>query len=156
MHSSFSPFTILLSIHSLLGMKLWQFLLQVLVENKHPTIIRWTSKQEGTFKVIDSEGLAKLWGSHKNRPEMNYDKMSRAMRYYYNKNLLDKVPRRLYYQFKYSSKWWERLEAFDPSFKMTGIPKPPYSPAQVTVDFLSDSERSDPESPTSSDMEHDL
>ena len=75
-------------------MKLWQFLLYLLVQNKHSNVIRWTSKQEGMFKVVDSEGLAKLWGRHKNRPEMNYDKLSRAMRYYYNKNLLDKAPRR--------------------------------------------------------------
>ena len=115
----------------LTGMKLWQFLLQVLVENKHPTIVRWTSKQEGMFKVVDSEGLAKLWGVHKNRPEMNYDKMSRAMRYYYNKHLLDKVPRRLYYQFKYYSKWWERLQSVEPDFRMSTLPRAPSSPSSI-------------------------
>ena len=56
---------------------------------------------------------------------MNYDKLSRALRYYYNKNLLDKAPRRLHYQFKYYSRWWEGLEAVDPTFKMESVPLSP-------------------------------
>ena len=56
---------------------------------------------------------------------MNYDKMSRALRYYYNKNLLDKAPKRLHYQFKYYSRWWEKLQAVDTTFKMVVVPQPP-------------------------------
>ena len=107
------------------GLRLWQFLLKVLVDGKHTAIIRWMSREEGTFRVIDSEALAKLWGLHKNRPFMNYDKMSRAMRYYYHKHLLDKAPKRLCYQFKYHSKWWLQLEEKDPSFKMAATPPSP-------------------------------
>ena len=94
-------------------MKLWQFLLKVLVEEQNTTIAHWVSKETGTFCVSDPERLAKLWGEHRNRPEMNYDKLSRAVRYYYHKNLLDKAPKRLCYQFGYYSRWWEHLEMAD-------------------------------------------
>lgn len=108
-----------------IGLKLWQFLLKVLVDEENTAIVRWISKEEGTFRVVNSEGLAKLWGKHKNRPEMNYDKLSRAMRYYYHKNLLDKIPKRLCYQFQYYSKWWEKLKEVDPMFQIEVLPLSP-------------------------------
>ncbi|KAH8349299.1 hypothetical protein KR067_005483, partial [Drosophila pandora] len=43
------------------------------------------------FKIVDPAGLAKLWGIQKNHLSMNYDKMSRALRYYYRVNILRKV-----------------------------------------------------------------
>ncbi|KAL5502214.1 hypothetical protein EMCRGX_G008950 [Ephydatia muelleri] len=107
------------------GLKLWQFLLHLLLEDKHPSILCWVSKGDGLFRVLDSEGLASMWGGRRGHTDMNYDKMSRALRYYYNKNLLDKAPRRLHYQFKYYSRWWERLQAVDPTFKMAAGPRPP-------------------------------
>ena len=36
--------------------------------------------------------MAIRWGNRKNRPKMNYDKLSRALRYYYRKNLIQHVP----------------------------------------------------------------
>lgn len=69
---------------------LWQFLLELLVSDQHSAIIQWTS-QEGEFKLINAEEVAKLWGVRKNKPQMNYDKLSRALRYYYDKNIIKKV-----------------------------------------------------------------
>lgn len=43
------------------------------------------------FKIVDPAGLAQLWGIQKNHLSMNYDKMSRALRYYYRVNILRKV-----------------------------------------------------------------
>lgn len=49
------------------------------------------NKSTGVFKIVDPAGLAKLWGIQKNHLSMNYDKMSRALRYYYRVNILRKV-----------------------------------------------------------------
>ena len=59
---------------------LWVFL------NKNETL-----QDTGVFKIVDPAGLARLWGIQKNHLSMNYDKMSRALRYYYRVNILRKV-----------------------------------------------------------------
>ena len=69
---------------------LWQFLLELLLNNEHLAIIHWTST-EGEFKLVNCEEVAKLWGLRKNKMNMNYDKLSRALRYYYDKNIIKKV-----------------------------------------------------------------
>ena len=49
---------------------------------------------------VDPDEVAKRWGSRKNRPAMSYDKLSRGLRYYYDKGILEKVAgRRFVYQF---------------------------------------------------------
>ncbi|XP_062998801.1 ETS domain-containing protein Elk-4 [Elgaria multicarinata webbii] len=69
---------------------LWQFLLQLLQEPRKKDIICWTSN-DGEFKLLQAEEVARLWGIRKNKPSMNYDKLSRALRYYYVKNIIKKV-----------------------------------------------------------------
>ena len=55
----------------------------------------------GIFKIEDSVRVAKLWGERKNRPQMNYDKLSRSIRQYYKKGIIKKTvnSKRLVYQF---------------------------------------------------------
>uniref|UniRef100_A0A8D0BMS9 ETS transcription factor ELK4 n=1 Tax=Salvator merianae TaxID=96440 RepID=A0A8D0BMS9_SALMN len=69
---------------------LWQFLLQLLQDPQNKDIICWTSS-DGEFKLLQAEEVARLWGIRKNKPSMNYDKLSRALRYYYVKNIIKKV-----------------------------------------------------------------
>ncbi|KAK7884569.1 hypothetical protein WMY93_027692 [Mugilogobius chulae] len=55
-------------------------------------LISWTScGSDGEFKLLDAEEVARLWGLRKNKHNMNYDKLSRALRYYYDKNIIKKV-----------------------------------------------------------------
>ncbi|KAK4470838.1 hypothetical protein MN116_006354 [Schistosoma mekongi] len=79
---------------------LWQFLLELLLSNKYEHIIRWTNKR-GEFILVQAEIVAKLWGMRKDKNHrMNYDKLSRALRYYYQKNIIRKVHgRKFVYQF---------------------------------------------------------
>ncbi|XP_035593962.1 ETS domain-containing protein Elk-1 isoform X1 [Oncorhynchus keta] len=69
---------------------LWQFLLHLLEDDSHRHLISWTSG-DGEFKLLDAEEVARLWGLRKNKTNMNYDKLSRALRYYYDKNIIKKV-----------------------------------------------------------------
>lgn len=75
------------------GRLLWDFLQQLLNDpsQRYTHYIAWKSRETGVFKIVDPAGLARLWGIQKNHLSMNYDKMSRALRYYYRVNILRKV-----------------------------------------------------------------
>ncbi|CAK1551562.1 unnamed protein product [Leptosia nina] len=81
---------------------LWQFLKELLASpHVHGSAIRWLDRSNGVFKIEDSVRVARLWGKRKNRPAMNYDKLSRSIRQYYKKGIMKKTERsqRLVYQF---------------------------------------------------------
>lgn len=63
--------------------QLWQFLLELLANpEKYSEIICWEKPrgQGGEFRLIDPDEVAKLWGVRKSKTNMNYDKLSRALR----------------------------------------------------------------------------
>lgn len=70
---------------------LWEFLLQLLNDENAKSIIGWSRKDYGEFKIKDQEEVAKRWGALRNRPGMTYDKLSRAIRSYYSRQIITKV-----------------------------------------------------------------
>lgn len=71
-------------------LQLWQFLVALLDDPANSNFITWTGRGL-EFKLLDPEEVARRWGKMKNRPAMNYDKLSRSLRYYYEKGFMAKV-----------------------------------------------------------------
>ena len=85
-------------------MQLWQFLYALLgdsVANKYGKLIEWTANRNSReFRLLEPEAIAIWWGEHKNKKNMSYDKLSRSLRYYYDKGIIRKIPGERYvYQF---------------------------------------------------------
>ena len=59
--------------------QLWQFLLELLADSANAHLISWEGTN-GEFKLSDPERVAQRWGERKSKPNMNYDKLSRALR----------------------------------------------------------------------------
>ncbi|XP_046397732.1 ETS domain-containing protein Elk-3-like, partial [Ischnura elegans] len=73
------------------SLQLWQFLVALLDDPAaNSSCIAWTGRGM-EFKLIEPEEVARRWGVQKNRPAMNYDKLSRSLRYYYEKGIMQKV-----------------------------------------------------------------
>lgn len=60
--------------------QLWQFLLELLADSSNANAISWEG-QSGEFRLIDPDEVARRWGERKAKPNMNYDKLSRALRW---------------------------------------------------------------------------
>ncbi len=64
---------------------------------------------DGEFKLTDPERVARLWGERKNKPTMNYEKLSRALRYYYDGDMISKVHGKRYVT---TAKWLGQIKHF--------------------------------------------
>ncbi|NXC72707.1 ETV7 factor, partial [Anhinga anhinga] len=71
---------------------LWEYVYQLLSDSRYEPYIKWEDKEAKVFRVVNPNGLAQLWGNHKNRMNMTYEKMSRALRHYYKLNIIKKEP----------------------------------------------------------------
>ncbi|PIK33872.1 putative GA-binding protein alpha chain [Apostichopus japonicus] len=79
--------------------QLWQFLLELLTDWECLEVIQWVG-EEGEFKLMNAELVAQKWGARKNKHSMNYEKLSRALRYYYDGDMIAKVHgKRFVYKF---------------------------------------------------------
>lgn len=91
---------------------MWEFIRDILI---HPELneglMKWEDRREGVFKFLRSEAVAQLWGQKKKNSSMTYEKLSRAMRYYYKREILERVDgRRLVYKFGKNSSGWKEEE----------------------------------------------
>ncbi|GFN95857.1 erg protein [Plakobranchus ocellatus] len=108
--------------------QLWQFLLELLSDARNGPCITWEGTQ-GEFKLVDPDEVARRWGERKSKPNMNYDKLSRALRYYYDKNIMTKVHGKRYaYKFDFAG----LAQALQPSIP----PSEAYTHHYVSSDWL--------------------
>ncbi|EEB10740.1 epithelium specific ets factor 3, ese3, putative [Pediculus humanus corporis] len=85
--------------------RLWEFIRDLLLDPKHcPSVICWENHDDGVFRFVKSEKVAKIWGDRKGNEKMNYEKLSRAMR---SKVLQPVLGRRLVYKFGPTAKGWK-------------------------------------------------
>lgn len=69
------------NISDVKGNHLWEFIRDLLFDHRYnPSLVKWEDREEGIFKFVKSDQVAKLWGRKKNNPAMTYEKLSRAMR----------------------------------------------------------------------------
>ncbi|XP_033752821.1 transcription factor ETV6-like isoform X2 [Pecten maximus] len=120
---------------------LWEFIYQLL-QNPHQysNYVCWENTQDYVFRIINPTGLAQLWGHQKNRTNMTYEKLSRALRYYYRMNIIKKVSgRRLTYQFLQApSKIQKGQRGAKPHSKTIS---PPHTPVKHEIEEEESSER---------------
>lgn len=74
---------------------LWSFIIDLLEQEKK-TCVKWTDRENLIFRVEDRDGLANEWGRRKGSVSMTWQKFARAMRYYYGKEILEKVMKELF------------------------------------------------------------
>ncbi|NXW97642.1 ETV3L protein, partial [Larus smithsonianus] len=59
--------------------QLWHFILELLQKEEFRHVIAWQQGESGEFVIKDPDEVARLWGRRKCKPQMNYDKLSRAL-----------------------------------------------------------------------------
>ncbi|XP_045175764.2 uncharacterized protein LOC123536551 isoform X2 [Mercenaria mercenaria] len=91
------------------GCRLWEYIRNLLLDPcTNPSLIKWEDRNEGTFKLVENKRIAYNWGMKKGNTDMSYEKLSRAMRYYYKKKIFQPVlGKRLVYKFGPCATGWK-------------------------------------------------
>lgn len=77
------------------GPKSWEFLMRLLACPKtNPSIIRWENEAEGSFRLVQPQEIANMWGTRSNKDDLSYNNFARALRYHYKTKLLFKISER--------------------------------------------------------------
>lgn len=103
--------------------QLWHFILELLRKEEYHDVIAWQGDY-GEFVIKDPDEVARLWGARKCKPQMNYDKLSRALRYYYNKRILHKTKgKRFTYKFNFNKLVLVNYPFIDMGSTGSGVPQ---------------------------------
>merc|ERR1712117_246668 len=101
-------------------LKISQWIVKLLRDPEtNPSVIMWEDEPKGKFRVINSTAFAQLWAVEKKNPAMNYEKLSRAMRYYYRNKEIEMVKgERLTYKFGPNMRDFRAKDRNDPNFQL--------------------------------------
>merc|ERR1712008_435554 len=84
----------------------------------NPSILTWEDESRGKFRVMNSTAFAELWGKVKKNPGMNYEKLSRAIMYYYKNKEIEVVKgERLVYAFGTNMLDFRAKDPKNPNFR---------------------------------------
>jgi len=99
--------------------KITQWIVSLLRDPRYnPKVITWVNEERGIFQVKNTDNFGKLWGVVRKNANMNYEKLSRAMRYSYTNNELQMVPeQRLTYKFGPNMVDCRALDRKNPNFQ---------------------------------------
>ncbi|XP_064105094.1 ETS-related transcription factor Elf-3-like [Macrobrachium nipponense] len=89
--------------------RLWEFIRNLLLDPETcPSLVEWDDPEQGVFRFVEAKKVAQRWGQRNQNRNMNYEKLSRAMRYYYKQRVFEPViGRRLVYKFGKNAKGWQ-------------------------------------------------
>lgn len=77
------------------GPKSWEFLMRLLASpDTNPSIIRWEDEAEGSFRLVQPQQIADMWGTRSCKEVLTYNNFARALRYHYKTKLLYKISER--------------------------------------------------------------
>ncbi|KAA3677521.1 uncharacterized protein DEA37_0012559, partial [Paragonimus westermani] len=79
-------------------LELWQFILCRL-QTANQSAFQWVNRTAGVFRIVDTQAGAREWGRYRGNSRMDYEKMARAMRFYYKDSILRKIKQQLHFQF---------------------------------------------------------
>merc|ERR1711923_575618 len=101
-------------------LKISQWIVKLLRDPEtNPSVIMWEDEPEGKFRGINSTAFAQLWAKEKKNPAMNYEKLSRAMRYYYRNKEIEMVKgERLTYKFGPNMRDFRAKDRNNPNFQL--------------------------------------
>merc|ERR1712032_622948 len=101
------------------SLKISQWIVELLRNPEtNPSVIMWEDEPAGKFRVINSNAFAALWAKVQKNPAMNYEKLSRAMRYYYRNKEIEMVKgERLTYKFGPNMRDFRAKDRNDPNFQ---------------------------------------
>ena len=74
---------------------IYKFLLELLLNIKYEKFISWTGN-DWEFKINDPVRVSQLWMKRQKKTKMNYDILSRNIRYYYGKGIIERTHNKEY------------------------------------------------------------
>ena len=116
------------------GSQLYQFLLILLEDSTMKDLIDWVDETKHIFRIKDKNKVAQMWGDKRDRPQendkstgkraMTYASLSRALRYYYQQDMMASVSEQLTYRFTDKClQEWELMKKKSSDSAMEDCPK---------------------------------
>ncbi|EFP11780.1 hypothetical protein CRE_26759 [Caenorhabditis remanei] len=94
--------------------KLRNFLFQMVLKSENNAnlsqIIKWTKKENLEFQLVDRQEVSRQWSVHKGgNKNMDYESLSRSLRFYYGINIMRKIPGKNF-RYQFIPDDWTRAE----------------------------------------------